>query len=196
MKLDIKPYMPGDEEGIVSLLNDVFKDWPKQDIEVPPVEYWKWKYLENPLKRMLVVTAQDEGIIIGCHHDIPLRINVEGEIWNCSYTADLAVDEKYRGEGVSTMMRSYKEEKVKTKEKLSYFITSNLDLIEKFSKIFHQFPVKIVNYVYINDINTHLRKRPVNNPYLVRVGFKLFRSLGKLRTKMVDYSGNGIGDVK
>lgn len=42
-----KEYQPGDEEGIVELLEIVFDGWPHFDLPCSRVDHWKWKFLDN-----------------------------------------------------------------------------------------------------------------------------------------------------
>ena len=44
----VRPYQPGDEEGLVELLDLVFAPWPDRDLRCTAVEHWRWKYLDNP----------------------------------------------------------------------------------------------------------------------------------------------------
>ena len=49
MELSARLYEPGDEEGLVKLLELCFEGWPRRDLPFSKEDYWKWKYCDNPL---------------------------------------------------------------------------------------------------------------------------------------------------
>jgi hypothetical protein len=181
MTLNIEEYNSGDEHQIVQLLRLVFKDWPKLDINGTPLEYWKWKYLDNPYNKILIVLAKNEEQIVGCHHDVPVKININKELYDCTYTADLAVDHNYRKLGISTGMREYKEKNVKINELLSYFVTSNQKLIKSFSRQFKKLPCEIKNYFYITDLNEHFNRNSMKASFIIKALIKIFKAWNRIK---------------
>ncbi len=87
MIFKIAEYNQGDEIEIVDLLKSVFEDWPMFDINYSALEHWKWKYLDNPYSKILIVLARNEEELIACHHDVPIKIIINKEFYDCSYTA-------------------------------------------------------------------------------------------------------------
>ncbi len=87
----IRPYQPGDEEDIIKLLEKVFKGWPLYDIPCSPLDHWRWKYIDNPLKNYTTV-ALDKERIIGCDHTIPQKIKIGDKVLLCGTSTDVAVD--------------------------------------------------------------------------------------------------------
>lgn len=181
MIFNIVKYSQGDEVKIVELLKSVFKDWPKFDINYSALEHWKWKYLDNPYSKILIVLAKNEEELIGCHHDVPIKIIINKELYDCSYTADLAVSNNYRELGVSNGMRDYKEKYVKINEFLSYFVTSNPKLIKSFSQIFNKLPCKIKNYFYMNNPDKYFENNPVKISFIIKSTIKLIRAWNRLK---------------
>ena len=56
---------PGDEAGIIGLLENVFGGWPSYHIDCSLRDYWNWKYRENPIKKDLIVVSKIEDKVIG-----------------------------------------------------------------------------------------------------------------------------------
>ena len=98
----VRTYQHGDEKEIVELLNMVFKGWPKLDLSCTTLEYWKWKYLHNPIRKNFITVAVSEDKIIGCLHVIPLKIKLGDTGFLCSTAADFA------SLSDSTLLESYK----------------------------------------------------------------------------------------
>lgn len=66
---------------------------------------------------------------------------------------------------------------------LDYHITGNPILIRSFSKSKPRFPYKIINLVWIGDLEKQLRAMPVENPWKVRLGFTTLKLVNKIRKK-------------
>jgi hypothetical protein len=66
----VREYRPGDEDQIVPLLQLVFNGWGDLD-------FWRWKYLDNPLKMNIITIAESNGKIIGADGAVFQRVKVE-----------------------------------------------------------------------------------------------------------------------
>ena len=67
-------YEPGDEKQLVELLDLVFGGWPDRDLACSKVDFWRWKYLDNP-NGSLVTLAEESGEIHGSVHTMIKKIN-------------------------------------------------------------------------------------------------------------------------
>ena len=176
----IRSYRPGDEKEIVPLLELVFDGWPKIDLYCAPLDYWKWKFEGNPIRKRFITVAESEDEIIGCLHVIPLRIKIGENVYLCSTAVDFAVHPDFRGIGVSREIGHLSEERRREAGiELDYHITGNPILIRSFSKRKPKFPYNIVNLVRIKDISKQLEAMPLNNAWLMKLGFhttKLFNN--------------------
>ncbi len=87
----MRPYEPGDEEGIVACHNQVFTTGQRS------LEHWNWKFRRNPVGKVFHVVAEheDDGII-GSYAAIPFRIWSEGREQLGSQGVDMMVLPKYR----------------------------------------------------------------------------------------------------
>ena len=84
MDYHVDKYQPGDEAGIVELLQLVFNGWPKFDLSCTTLEHWEWKHLDNPLSTRMILTAvgkRDERII-GCHHGVDLNVKIGDDVYH------------------------------------------------------------------------------------------------------------------
>ena len=57
--VSIRYYQPGDEENIIELLKNTFPKWANFD---NPLELWRWKYIDTPLRTMIRLVVADQGI--------------------------------------------------------------------------------------------------------------------------------------
>ncbi len=131
---EFRPYKAGDEEKIVQLLNIVFKGWPRIDTDLSPVEFWRWKYLKNPVHRGYVSVGLDGDRIISSHHNMVLKIKIMDQIIYGGTALDFAVDPEYRGQRLSSKTsKQTKIQRKKDKRLFSYFLTRNPTLIKKFA---------------------------------------------------------------
>jgi hypothetical protein len=71
-------YEPGDEEHIVRVPDNSFGGWPK--FPVDKIDYWNWKYLDNPNWVKNISIALDQGEIIGCKHSVFLQLKLDNEL--------------------------------------------------------------------------------------------------------------------
>ena len=180
VEFDVRPYATGDELEIVPLLEGVFGGWPHLDIE-SPLDYWRWKYLKNPLGKAIIVVAISSGRIIGCHHSVYLKLKLKDDVLSCISATDLAVHPDFRGMGVARRMDElflrFQEER---KIGFVYWITRNPRLVASSEKGSHRFPLPIINQVRIRNIDKQLRAIPVKHPRLIKIGYDMAKRLNRL----------------
>jgi len=180
-EFDVRPYTTGDEVEIVPLLEGVFGGWPHLDIK-SPLDYWRWKYLKNPLGKAIIVVALRNGRIIGCHHSVCLKLKIGDDIVSCVSGTDLAVHPDFRGIGVARRMdelfRRFQEER---KIGFVYWITGNPDLIASSGKKSYRFPLPITNQVRIRNIDRQLREMPVEHHHFTKFGYNVAKRLNRLK---------------
>jgi predicted N-acetyltransferase YhbS len=99
-RFTVRPYRPSDDEGIVSLLEEVFNGWPRIDINDSELEYWRWKFDKKDLPRKLITVAVKDCKIIGALQSIPLNVKVKEKIVSSCLGADAAVHPEHRRQGV------------------------------------------------------------------------------------------------
>jgi hypothetical protein len=92
----IRSYQPGDEAGILRLLNEVFAE---DDPGYTPrsLQQWQWEYQQNPSGHEIVVAQDDEGHIVGHYACLPARAKVGDRIGQCGQGVDSMVSKEYRG---------------------------------------------------------------------------------------------------
>ena len=178
----VRHILPGDEYGIVDLLEITFNPWPNYSIECEPMEHWRWKYQDSPNATKSSVVCESEGKIIGCKHDVVLKLKIGNEILFGNLGSDLAVHPDHRRKGISTKLRELnRASKKEVGYEFTYFVTSNPILIEHYQKTREPFPYTIFNYVKIFDIDLQLEKMPVKGPLIKKYGFLSLEVLNKVR---------------
>ena len=177
--LTVRKTWAGDDTKIVDLLQKGFKGWPKLSLTVDPIDYWRWKYADNPMGPKCSDVVLDGSTIVGCDHGIPHRIILHGESHLSAIRADLTVLPEYRKRGVWTMLKE-----VELPEELGYglarMMSGNPIIIKSFQGVRPQFPKPLINYVIINDIEKHLNYMPMDNQWMVKTGFRAARLLNKI----------------
>lgn len=178
---EVRPYQPGDEEGIIDLLDHVFDGWPHLDLKCEPLDFWKWKFTGSPVDESIIVLSTSDDEIIGCHHGLPLRIKMGENTYTCLTGVDLAVHKDYRRMGVRNKMRGlFFELGTRAGMRMLYAITGNPILIEASSRHYDSFPHPILNLVRIRDISMQLEEMPVDSPWIMKFGFHLKKLISNI----------------
>ena len=182
---ELRSYRPGDEHGIVQLLQSVFGRWPKIDLNCEPVDHWRWKYLENPVKNLNVVVGVSENEIISCHHGLRHRIKIGDEVYLGSIAMDLAVHPDFRGMGLFPEMTGFlAENSINLGVRFAHWLTGNPLVIKRNLKTRPQFPYPIKNLVRIENIDKLLEVMPIKYSGFYKQGYYLAKFSNALRNKL------------
>ncbi len=171
----------GDEEGIVKLLGRAYGGWPKVDVD--PLDFWRWKYRDNPYWKNDVSVAVAGEEIVGCKHSVYMKLKMGEEVLDCTIGSDLAVHEGYRGRRLSNELSSLSSKKKKELGyDFSFFVMSNPIMIRKYRDRQRRasLPHQVKVYALIKDIDEQIEKMPVKNPRLVKTGFKIAATVNRL----------------
>lgn len=184
----IKHFCPDDEDGIVKLLEIVFDRWPIFDLNCDPLDHWKWKYHDNPLKKILFSLCKSDEKIIGVAPVYSRRIKIGDEVLLCSFAGDLAVHPGFRGRGIFKKMLE-ENNKLKKEARIQYnYIKSDNPAVIKSrmrSKISHRFPFHLTYLVKIKDINLLLRMMPIEKKIFIKIGFYLVKLFNDLKRNII-----------
>ena len=93
----VRAYSKGDENGIFELWKAVHGESPDID---EWMEWWKWKYVDNPAGAPRIWLADHNGKIVGQYPLMPITMKIEGETITGSQMVDLMVHPKYRRQGM------------------------------------------------------------------------------------------------
>ena len=182
----VRPYHPGDEEGIVELLELVFDGWPHFDLECTPLDHWKWKYLDNPTTNAVLSVAVSNNEIVGCFGLFIQRIKIGDRIFLGSNGVDVAVHPDFRRLGIYNKLWSLINElKINTGIKFHYGVEGNPILIRKNLRLgFYLFPFSAMQFIKIRDIDLHFRLVPTKYAYFKKYGFQLLKLYNKFKTSL------------
>lgn len=184
----IREYQPGDEVEIAELLVTAFKGWPKFDLDCSPLDHWRWKYIDNPLKTNSVLVAVSDSHIVGCICGYYFKILVNGENLLGQHGGDLAVHPDYRKSGIFSELRLQKYELLSnTDTKLSFFLSTNPIVIESMKKRVrvNDFPHALTGMVRIKDFDMQLEKMPIENSLVNKYGFLSLKTLSNIRNRIM-----------
>ena len=188
MKKDyiIRPYRKGDEEEIVKLLELVFNGWPHFDLSCTPLDHWRWKFEENPLKKISIAVSESDNRIIGCAHLTPQNIKIGSKSLLCFQAMDSAVHPDFRRMGVWNKMDEQRQELlVKADANIHYSISGNPILWAQAMRLGSiRFPRPIIELVRIHDIKLHLKMRPNENALVKKYGYLLLKALNRVRNTL------------
>jgi GNAT superfamily N-acetyltransferase len=98
---EVRLYTDADEVGVGEALQAAFGRWPG-DVEVDdPRAYFRWKHLESPLGRSLMIVAEADGGVVGFCGWIPNVFTVGGRELRALRGVDLSVRPGYQGRGIA-----------------------------------------------------------------------------------------------
>lgn len=181
-KFEVQHYRLGDEHEIVQLLRLVFDGWPHFDIKCNPVDHWRWKYLDNPVGRIICTLAVSGGKIIGCFHSPLLAVKIGDSIYLCSQGADQAVHPDFRRMGIYTKTREMAQ-KIRMEEGVEFHFSGSIVQLMIDSSIRRgefRFPHEGEVFVRIHDVDEHLRKMPTGKYLLNKYGFLALRLINRI----------------
>lgn len=92
----VRPYEPGDEEGILRLFNEVFSEGNPGFVP-RTLEVWRHIYAHNPAGRQVFVALDSARNIIANYSAIPAWLRAQGERRWCSQPVDTCVHRTWRG---------------------------------------------------------------------------------------------------
>jgi len=180
----VRPYLRGDEEEIVQLLQLVFDEWPHFDLSCAPIDHWRWKFEDNPLKKSIISLGASDDKIIGCTHTIPLMIKIGDSIFLCGNGYDLVVHPDFRRMGVAKKMNELRKElRTKAGTKFALMFPGKI-MIKHYLKLYPRLPHATMIFVRIQDIDWHLQMMPAENAWLKKYGLHLVNVFNKFRNAL------------
>jgi hypothetical protein len=203
--------LPGEEQADVSLLESVFGGWPRFDLKCAPIDHWRWKYVDNPLKKSSVVVSLVDGKMVGCSHGIYSKVRVGGKSLIAHQGVDVAVNGEYRGMGIMRGMLDLKDKHQKEmKANLSYILSNNPIVIKRDLELgLQQFPKPLRHYLKIKDLDLHMRMKKTEGAIIKKIGYKTLeagkqvegilklpsiKSKSRIEVKQVDRFGDDIDE--
>jgi hypothetical protein len=107
--LSIRLFQAEDEPAVLELLAGAFGDWPGEQLDGTRSEYFRWKHLESPFGRSLMVVVELDGSIVGFYAYMPWLLCARGRTVGTLRAVDLAIDRRHRMLGISLALRSAME---------------------------------------------------------------------------------------
>jgi hypothetical protein len=191
----VRHYKHGDEKGILELLDHAFNGWPK--LNVDPLSYWRWKYVDSPYWKNDIAVALHGDQIIGCKHSVYLKLKVGESILDCTLGSDMAVHQDYRSRGVSNELSSQSSgKKMKIGYDISYFVTSNPMLIKKYWGQRVTLPQEVAVYVLIKDVDKQINNMPMKRPLLKKIGYKGVTVVNRISRRLGNEKQPYVGVVR
>jgi len=125
--VSVREYRAGDEHGILDLFRRVFR------VE-RSLAHWRWKFLDNPAGREILVAVDRDGRIAGQFASLPNRGWLAGSECRFSQLLDHMVDPALHRRGVyAALARAFHERFVARDPRAIYF-GFNLDEIHQIEK--------------------------------------------------------------
>lgn len=186
MGVAVRSIQPGDEIGVVELLELVFGGWPHLDVSCSPLEYWRWKFEERTVHGKFIFVAEaGGGELVGCLHVIPVEFKGVHGVERCAIGVDYAVHPDYRGQGISSMLsKAINRSLFEAGYRFSYSITSHPRVISRAVKSNLCFNGRILNYVRVVDVDRQLEAMPMKRGWVVKAGYNILRGFNKVRNSL------------
>jgi hypothetical protein len=158
-----RQYQEGDDEEIVALLKSAFDIWAKMP---NPLEYWRWKYLQTPLKTHIAVSTVG-GRIAGVGHTIKMNVKLGNRVLVSYLDDDFATYAAYRKKGIYKAIQFYLDNrKSENCADFCYWITKNPVVLTKV--ILHEqlsFTTPFSALIRVRDIDRFIEKIPVGGDF-------------------------------
>ncbi len=87
--LTLRPYRPGDEEGILKLFQYAYG-------KERSLRHWRWKFCENPVGQQIMLAVTEAGEVVGQYAGLPVRAAEGGRLFLLSQAVDSMVDPRFR----------------------------------------------------------------------------------------------------
>jgi len=87
--LTLRPYRPGDEEGILKLFRRLYE-------KECSLARWRWKFCENPAGRQIMLAVTDAGQVVGQYAGLPTWAAKGPRAFLLSQAVDSMVDPRLR----------------------------------------------------------------------------------------------------
>jgi ribosomal protein S18 acetylase RimI-like enzyme len=174
--ITIRPYQEGDEKEIVELLELAFDGWPNFELPCTPLEHWRWKYRDNPQKKIIMSIAESDGRIVSCLHARLFKIRVGKVTILGNQGSDLAVHPDFRGLRITRKLMEDSDEAFK-KEGINFEIA----FTQRPRKNPRSFPYKATIFARIKNVDLFLESNHLKNTLLKKYGFKTSLLLNRLR---------------
>jgi GNAT superfamily N-acetyltransferase len=99
--LTVRPYEDRDEAEVLELLGASLGGGPAGR---RPVEFFRWKHLENPFGRSFMLVAEDAGRLVGLRAFLRWRFEHEGGVVTAARAVDTATHPDHQGRGIFTRL--------------------------------------------------------------------------------------------
>ncbi len=104
--LHIRPYSDVDERGVLDLLGKAFGTWPRGLPRATPAEVFRWKHLENPFGRSVMLIAEADGVPVGFAAWLRWRMRADERTYEALRAVDVAVHPAFQRRGVFAALLS------------------------------------------------------------------------------------------
>jgi GNAT superfamily N-acetyltransferase len=98
--LRIRPYSDVDEPEVLDLLGKAFGYWPNGHPRATPSEVFRWKHLENPFGRSVMLIAEADGVPVGFAAWLRWRMRAGEQTYEALRAVDVAVHPAFQRRGV------------------------------------------------------------------------------------------------
>jgi GNAT superfamily N-acetyltransferase len=105
--VNVRFYRPGDEEGILHVLQASFPRWPEVETNAAPIDHLRWKLAGAEHPELNHIVAEASGEIIAVRIGLEQRYRTRGRTLGCRFDVDTAVLPAHQGRGVYSRMASF-----------------------------------------------------------------------------------------
>lgn len=170
---------------IIQLLKISFPEWAARE---KPLDYWNWKYRDNPLGSSVIV-ALDKGRVIGVGYNINLNIKIGPRVFRSQYGDDFATHPDYRGMGVYSRLVKEDNEVQGKYIQFDFFLLNNPIVIDASKKdkepTRFKFPYSLTHLFRVKDMSSHLKRKAIKNQTIVRGGFGVIKAMNRAKNMVL-----------
>ena len=169
-----RKYEPGDEDSILQLHKTTFGNTLSK-------EYWNWKFLKNPAKKIYIYLAFDRSLCIGQYAMLPMSLCYNGRTVDTLIALDNMVHPKYQRRGI---LKDLEKLVVKDRPKdIPFYTFLNQNSFHVYTKKFGWVYLGTID-VYFKPIslNTFVATNRIYKP--IELSFKLYNFFYRPKLKL------------
>ena len=183
MEIIARLYEPGDEVGLVELLEICFPGWPERDLNCSKIDYWKWKYVDNPKGVNFNSVAVSGDQIVACNHGVFYDTKMGPKTVLGHKATDLATHPEFRKQGITKLMGQKKLPlHAKYQTAFTFTIAENPIVTERIRRGNPLFPQDLIELIRIKDVQLHLKMTDTSRAFFKYPIVQLVKLVESIRT--------------
>ena len=101
----VRPFRPGDEPGILAVLQAAFARWPRPELDLPPIDYLRWKLDSHDVARGFAWVIERGDRIVAVNLGMIREAKLRDRTIVIDFGAEIAILPEHQGRGLFWAIR-------------------------------------------------------------------------------------------